>query len=195
MAHPLPISLKGPISLISTTASVHGALPNAKIDIVDVDNSNKRIGGVVAPAGSVGKIWVPLDTNGLIEGHSLYAQQTTDNGTSELGNFPIRIRGVMDPVSAPVNLSVLNTCVADVRASGLWPGATISTKIGGVAFGSKIAQDTTEWLNISPTTQITEGSTMEITQSIIFLGSTKTATYTSLRIPRFHFATDSLMTP
>lgn len=136
MPNPLPLTVYGPVTPISPFVRVSGVLPGA--DVTIMENGNPVGHGVAVNAGELN---VPLTVQPPV-GHSITAIQKTNGGTSAPSPQVILVVDVPDPLPTPVILSALNTCMTDIFAAGLVPGANIITSIGGTSFGSSVAPDT-----------------------------------------------------
>src|SRR5207248_2852513 len=82
-----------------------------------------------------------------VVGHAITAVQKTADGTSEPSSQPITVVDVPDPLPVPVILSALNSCMVDIWASGLVPGAKVVTTIGGQPFGATTVGQAKFWIN------------------------------------------------
>lgn len=180
MSKPMTLTVYGPITPISPSVRVTGVLPTADVDILDNGTS---IGHGVAT--NPGELYVKLTSQPTV-GHSITAIQKTSEGVSEPSAQAIPVLDVPDPLPVPVIVSDLNTCMNDIRADGLVPGAQVITTIGGQPFGSTTASSTSAWLGIDPTNLIAQDSHAEIFQQVTIGGVTrKSKSVTSPNIPAF----------
>ncbi len=190
MSKPMPLTVYGPVTPISPFVRVTGVLPSAEVNILD---NGQPIGHAVA--ANPGELLVPLTTQPTL-GHSITAVQKTSEGTSEPSAQSIPVVDVPDPLPVPVILSALNTCMSDILADGLVPGAQVITSIGGQPFGSSVASQPTSWLGIDSTQQIAPGSQADIHQEAHIGATTRMSkSVQSPNIPAFQIATDLLPPP
>jgi hypothetical protein len=186
----MPLTVYGPVTPISPAVRVTGVLPSAEVNIQDNGHS---IGHAVA--ANPGELLVPLTTQPTV-GHSITAVQKTSDGTSEPSAQSIPVVDVPDPLPVPVTLSGLNTCMSDIWADGLVPGARVITLIGGHPFGSSVAPQTTSWLGIDPTQQIAPGRRADIHEEAQIGATTRVSkSVQSPNIPEFQIAGDLLPPP
>jgi len=146
------------VTPISPIVRVTGVLQNADVKILD---NGKQIGRITAPRP--GELLVPIKTPPTV-GHRITATQTTSNGTSDESSLVLTVITAPSPLPVPGIQSALNTCMADIWAVGLVPGARVITKIGGQEFASILATETSGWLGIYPTLHIAVGSQVELHQ-------------------------------
>jgi hypothetical protein len=190
MSKPMPLTVCGPVTPISPFVRVTGVLPTAEVSVLD---NGQSIGQ--ATAANPGELLVPLTTQPAL-GHSINAVQKTAMGTSQMSVHPIMVVDVPDPLPVPVILSALNTCMSDILADGLVPGARVITSIGGQPFGSYVASQTTAWLGIDSKRRIMPNSQVDIHQEAQ-VGATTRASKSApiLNTPDFQIATDLLPPP
>jgi hypothetical protein len=180
MPKPLPLTVYGPVTPLSPAVRVGGALTNAEVTILDDGNP---IG--TATATRPGDLWVGL-TSQPKEGHKITATQKNPDGTSDPSPFPVPVTGVPNPLPVPVILSDLNTCMVDILAGALVPGATVVTTIVGQPFGSSKPAQGADWVGINPTKPIGQGAVAEVRQEAVIGGVTRVSdTAKSLPIPSF----------
>jgi hypothetical protein len=103
---------------------------------------------------------------------------------------------VPNPLPVPVIVSDLNTCMADIVAVALVPGAKVVTVIGGAPFGSTVPGEPISRLGINPAQGIGAGARAEVHQEATIGGAVRVGkTVTSLPIPAFTMLTDQLPPP
>ena len=190
MSIPFPVTVCGPITPLSPAVKVTGVLAAADVTIFE---SGSPIG--YATAGSPGELWVGLTSQPKV-GHKITASQKNADGISELSPRAIVVVDVPDPLPVPVICSDLNTCMVDIYAAALVPGATVITRIGGQPFGSSKPSQETSWLGIDPTKAIGHGSSAEVHQEATIKGVIRVSdTAQSLPIPTFSLQDDRLPPP
>jgi hypothetical protein len=93
---------------------------------------------------------------------------------------------VPDPLPVPVIFSELNTCIVDIWAGALVPGATVVTKIGVQQIGSFIASQPNSFLGIDPGTPINDGARIQVQQHATVGGLVRASNpVLSLPVPEF----------
>lgn len=190
MPKPFPVTVYGPVTPLSPAVRVTGVLAAADVTIFE---NVSAIG--TATAGSPGEIWVTLTTQPKV-GHNITAAQKNAGGVSDLSPQAIVVIDVPDPLPSPVILSDLNTCMVDIWAGALVPGATVITNIGGVPFNSSKPSQETSWLGIDATKPINPGNRAEVHQEAVIGGITRVSKpVQSLPIPAFSLHTDLLPPP
>jgi hypothetical protein len=159
--------------VLSREIRVTGVLNGAKVVI---SGGGLEVGSTTATVD--GEVFVPLDTSLLVEKHYLGGTQTTTDGTSEPTGYVVQITGVsLDP---PILKSILHTCMTDVLVDGCTPGATLVTKINGVAFGETLVSKTLQWCGIDQSHSIPADSTIEIHQEATVNQQLQTGTSSKL---------------
>lgn len=190
MAYPMTLTVYGPVTPLSPNVRVTGVLAGAEATILD---NGSPIGSATATAN--GELRVPVATPPTL-GHTITATQKTADGTSEPSPLPITVVDVPDPLSVPVIISALNTCMADILARALVPGATVVTTIGGQLFGKKVVGAETELLVINPTQPILAGSQVQVHQEAIVGGVARVGNPTTPQnIPAFTISVNELPPP
>jgi len=190
MAKPMPLTVHGPVTPLSPNVRVTGVLAGAEAAILDNGNP---IGH--ANAANPGELLIPVTTQPIV-GHAITAVQRTTDGTSEPSSQPITVVDVPDPLPVPVILSALNTCMVDILADGLVPGAKVITNVGGQAFGATVVKQEKSWLGIDGTKAITPNSQAQIHQEALIGGTLRVSkTVTSPNIPSFLVQGDLLPPP
>jgi len=130
MAKPLPLAVYGPVTPISPAVRVTGVLSGADVTVLANDGPVGH-----ATAGSAGELWVPLTSQPGV-GQNISAVQKNADGTSDPSLATVTVIDVPNPLPVPVIFSDLNTCMVDIWAGALVPGAKVITTIGGAPFGS-----------------------------------------------------------
>ncbi|MGO9151917.1 hypothetical protein [Mycobacterium sp.] len=167
-----------------------GVLLTAEATILDNGNPIGQ-----ATATNPGELLVPVTTPPVV-GHAITAVQKTADGTSEPSSQPIIVVDLPNPLPVPVIVSALNTCMTDIWASGLVPGATVVTMIGGQPFGSSVPGLTLSTLGIDRTKPITANTQAQIHQEAVVGGAQRVSnTVTSPNIPQFTTPGDLLPPP
>lgn len=190
MATPLPLTVHGPITPLSPAVRVTGVLPGADVAILANGTTVGR-----ATATNPGELWVPLTSQPSV-GQSISAVQKTADGTSDPSTQTIPVIDVPNPLPVPVIFSDLNTCMVDILAGALVPGAKVFTNIGGTSFGSTIPSQPNSFLGINPSQAIGAGARAEIHQEATIGGALrKSGTVQSLPIPAFSTPSDLLPPP
>jgi len=190
MAKPMPLTVYGPVTPLSPNVRVTGVLHGAEATILDNGNS---IGHTTAV--NPGELLVAVTTLPVV-GHAITAVQKTADGTSEPSSQPITVVDVPNPLPVPVILSALNTCMVDIWASGLVPGAKVVTTIGGQPFGANIVGQATSLLGINATMAITPNGQAQIHQEATIGGAPRVSkAVTSPNIPNFQAQGDLLPPP
>ncbi|SIT47780.1 hypothetical protein BN2475_810009 [Paraburkholderia ribeironis] len=150
MAKPLPLIVYGPVTPLSPAVRVTGVLPGADVDILA---NGAGIGH--AMANSPGELWVPLASQPGV-GQAISAVQKTPDGTSDSSSQTVPVIDVPNPLPVPVIFSDLNTCMVDIWAGALVPGARVLTNIGGVPFGSTVPSQPNSFLGINALSIVNE---------------------------------------
>ena len=162
MSIPLPPIVFGPITPITPEVLVGGVLQDAKVTVLAFHNSTQTtLGG--ATAKIPGDIWVALSKKPK-PGWNVVAIQELGAYKSEPSPQPVVVVDTPKDLAAPAIVSELNTCMADVLADGLTPGATIVAKIGGASLATTPVSRTLQWIGLNQTSAIPVRSVMEIHQ-------------------------------
>jgi hypothetical protein len=190
MAIPMPPTVYGPVTPLSPNVRVTGVLPQAVVTILE---NGAPIGH--ATATNPGELLVPL-TIAPTPGRSITASQVDTGVTSQASSQSITVVAVPVPLPVPAILSALNTCMVDIYADGLVPGAKVITTISGAAFGTITAGETTSWLGINPATPIAAQALAQVHQQATVNGTPQVgAAVSSPPIPAFVTTTDLLPPP
>lgn len=190
MAKPLPLTVYGPVTPLSPAVRVTGVLPGADVDILA---NGAGIGH--AMANSPGELWVPLVSQPGV-GQAISAVQKTSDGTSDPSSQTVPVIDVPNPLPVPVIFSDLNTCMVDIWAGALVPGAKVLTNIGGVPFGSTVPSQPNSFLGINASQSIGIGARAEIHQEATVAGVLRVGKpVQSLPIPAFSTPGDLLPSP
>lgn len=190
MAKPMPLTVYGPVTPLSPAVRVTGVLPLADVQILA-----NGIGIGQAIASSPGELWVPLTSQPGV-GQNISATQKTTDGTSDAAKQTVPVIDVPNPLPVPVIFSDLNTCMVDIWAGALVPGAKVLTNIGGVPFGSTVPSQPNSLLGINASQSIGAGAQAEVHQEATIAGVLrKSNTVKSLPIPAFTTPADLLPPP
>ncbi|KAH7063899.1 hypothetical protein BKA63DRAFT_526408 [Paraphoma chrysanthemicola] len=165
MPVPLPITLHGPVTVISQTVRVTGVHQGAKVEIYDGDD---RVGADMAQAD--GQAYIRIETSRLVESHALTGLQITSEGASERSRYGVQVKGVS--LEPPRLTSVLHTRMSDIQCENLTPGATLVTLIDGNEVGNQTITREKSLCGIDDfELQITAGSKVEIYQKATINGN------------------------
>jgi len=190
MAKPLPLAVYGPVTPISPAVRVTGVLSGADVTVLANDGPVGH-----ATAGSAGELWVPLTSQPGV-GQNISAVQKNADGTSDPSLATVPVIDVPNPLPVPVIFSDLNTCMVDIWAGALVPGAKVITTIGGAPFGSTVPSQPNSYLGINPTLGIGAGARAEVHQEATVGGLLRVGkTVQSLLIPAFTTPKDLLPAP
>ena len=190
MAKPMPPTVYGPVTSLNPNVRVTGILPGADVTIF---GNGTPLGQ--ATSTTPGEIFVPLIKQPVM-GQVITAVQKTSSGTSEPSSQPVIVVDVPNPLPTPVILSALNTCISDIYAGKLVPGAQIVASIGGQPFGGNIPGSTEAWLGIDPTKPIPANSKVLIHQEAVIAGVPRVSpAFVSPQIPQFSIRDDLLPAP
>jgi hypothetical protein len=190
MTIPLPLTVHGPVTPLSPYVRVTGVLPGAVATILDNGNP---IGH--ATAANPGELFVPVTTQPVV-GHAITAEQKITGVTSVASLHSVTVVDVPTPLPVPVIVSALNTCMVDIMATALVPGAKVVTTIGGTSFGANIVNQSTSWLAINQTQLIAADAQAQIHQEAVVGGAMLTSDpVKSPNIPLFSIQTDQLPPP
>jgi hypothetical protein len=190
MPDPMPPTVYGPVTPISPSVRLTGVVANAQ---VTVHANATQIGQIAAP--KAGEIYVPISTKPSV-GETITAVQKVGADVSGQSLTTIVVSPVPDPLPTPVVLSAPNTCMVDVLADGLVPGASVASSIGTTSFGTAIPSASPAWLGINSTQAIAANSVFSIVQKAVVGSTTLTSpTGSSPAIPLFSSSTDMLPPP
>ncbi|KAJ9643048.1 hypothetical protein H2199_004570 [Coniosporium tulheliwenetii] len=164
MSRPLPITLHGPVTVLSPSVRATGVNKGAKVTIYD---GAAEVGSGVSDID--GEYLVPLETSLLVERHLLKGVQTTAGGTSSQTDYGVEVTGV--DLEAPVLASTLHTCMTDILVDGLTPGATLITTIDGDRFGESAVLSPLSWCGIDREKDISADATVTIHQEATINGA------------------------
>ncbi|MCW5793690.1 MAG: hypothetical protein KIS97_05060 [Nitrospira sp.] len=163
MALLLPPIVYGPITTGSTHVRVVAGMAGRTIIVYDEQIEIGRL-----ETNETKEYWVPLQAKPLL-GHNITARIASGKPPVDFSQPSVRPVPVIDipnPLSTPIILSDLNTCITDIFVDGLVPGATVITTIGGQLFGSAQTYQPRTWLGIDRSKGITPGSKVTIHQEI-----------------------------
>ena len=190
MVKPLPLTIYGPITPISPFVRVTGVLPTAT---VTVSADGTPIGQAVA--SNPGELLVPLGVQPTVA-QQITAVQKTADGASEPSPQAVSVTAIPDPLPVPVIASALHSCMVDIWAGALVPGAKVVTAIGGQPFGTTVATQPGGWLGLDPTRALPAGTRAEVHQEATVGAQTLISKVAqSLPIPAFTLTTDHLPPP
>ena len=186
----IPPTIYGPLTPLSPAVRVTGVLAGATVTIFE---GAVQIGSATAAQG--GELMVPVTSQPVVNS-TITATQTSSEGTSEASSQPMTVVDVPNPLPTPVILSALNSCMADILAGGLVPGATVVTTIGGATFAEGVAQRPAGKLYIDGNKPITPNTQAQLQQHATIGGLLRASNVlTSPNVPAFTYPTDHLAPP
>lgn len=190
MTTPLPITVRGPITPISPAVQVTGALAGAKIQLINRD-TGETIG--TATARKNGELLVKIDSSLIKVGNGITGIQSVEGKDSSQSAYPVQVIAVKLPLDVPVIRSVLHTCMTDIKAEALVPGARVVTAIGGTLFGTTEVRERLQWLDIDREAEFPAGADLTLYQEADIDGNTVTSeSAQGPPITKFELDTDQL---